>query len=82
VNFYHLCASFLNFEQSTVLLNADIAFLAIPQVAEFSDPSLVKIAAFLSAVASFGSIVLGLLLINHERSYAKDFKSAPSAVSS
>ena len=64
-----------NVPQSTVMLAANVAFLAIPGVM-FSNtnsgnlvilPSSSQIASLLSVESSAGSIVIGLLLIRHNR---------------
>ncbi|KAJ3825329.1 hypothetical protein F5880DRAFT_1730331 [Lentinula raphanica] len=57
---------------NTVLLNADIAFLAIQSIDNSSNlpkRSPAQIACFLSIVACFGSIILGLILVRTH--YAK-----------
>ncbi|KAJ3765121.1 hypothetical protein FB446DRAFT_624757, partial [Lentinula raphanica] len=57
---------------NTVLLNADVAFLAIQSIDNSSDlpgRSPAQIASFLSIIACFGSIILGLLLVRMH--YAK-----------
>jgi hypothetical protein len=72
--------------QSTVMLTANVGFLAIPgvvlsnlsgtnistmsQVVIFTSPS--QIASSLSVEASIGSIVIGLLLVRHNRSKPKE----------
>ncbi|KAE9407933.1 hypothetical protein BT96DRAFT_55301 [Gymnopus androsaceus JB14] len=60
---------------NTVLLNANVAFLAIQSIDNAStNPgrSPPQIASFLSIVASFGSIILGLVLARKHRAKAKD----------
>ncbi|KAK0237922.1 hypothetical protein EDD85DRAFT_832343 [Armillaria nabsnona] len=60
---------------STVLLNANVAFLAIQSVDESSDNpgrSPAQISSYISIIASIGSIILGLLLIRKNRSKARD----------
>ncbi|KAK0192798.1 hypothetical protein F5146DRAFT_1041528 [Armillaria mellea] len=60
---------------STVLLNANVAFLAIQSVDESSDDpgrSPAQITSYISIIASIGSIILGLLLIRKNRSKARD----------
>ncbi|KAJ4488647.1 hypothetical protein C8R41DRAFT_836431 [Lentinula lateritia] len=60
---------------NTVLLNANVAFLAIQSIDNSSDSpgrSPAQIASFLSIVASFGSIILGLVLARKHRAKAKD----------
>ncbi|KAJ7282776.1 hypothetical protein C8J57DRAFT_1463389 [Mycena rebaudengoi] len=62
---------------ATVLLNADIAFLAIPTVdnGEHASRSAAQIAAYVSVVASVGSVVVGLFLsrFNRDRRDAEDY---------
>jgi len=49
-----------------VLLNANVAFLAIPSVDPGDrDRSPAQLASYLSIVASVGSVVTGLLLLRH-----------------
>ena len=66
--------------QATVLLNANVAFLAIPSVdngnGQLTAP---QISSYLSIVTSVGSILLGLLLIRQHRVKSKD--TADDAVS-
>ncbi|KAJ3516742.1 hypothetical protein NLJ89_g929 [Agrocybe chaxingu] len=54
---------------ATVLLNANVAFLAIQSVDIEQDPyrSAAQISSYLSVTASIGSIILGLLLIRQNR---------------
>ena len=66
----------------TVLLNANVAFLAIPNIAtqqgEVSrSPS--EIASYLSLAASVGATMLGLLLVRQNRT--KNRETAEEAVS-
>ena len=59
--------------QATVLLNANVAFLAIPSVDNGSSSiSPAQISSSLSIVTSVGSILLGLLLIRQHRVKSKD----------
>jgi hypothetical protein len=72
--------------QSTVMLTANVSFLAIPGVvitnlsgAPVTSPSQLmistspaQIASSLSIQASVGSIVIGLLLLRHNRTKKKD----------
>ncbi|KAJ7205212.1 hypothetical protein GGX14DRAFT_568961 [Mycena pura] len=62
---------------ATVLLNADIAFLAIPMVdnGENAPRSAAQIAIYVSVVASLGSVVVGLFLSrsNRDRRDAEDY---------
>jgi len=65
---------------STVLLNANVAFLAIPSVDNGSNhrtPS--QIASYMSVVASIGSIITGLLLIRGRRNAIEidEFRRGP-----
>ncbi|KAH9855343.1 hypothetical protein C2E23DRAFT_858007 [Lenzites betulinus] len=58
---------------ATVLLNANVAFLAIPSVDDGSKQlSAAQISSNLSIVTSVGSILLGLLLIRQHRVKSKD----------
>ncbi|KAK0452419.1 hypothetical protein EV421DRAFT_1768788 [Armillaria borealis] len=60
---------------STVLLNANVAFIAIQSVDDSSDHpgrSPAQISSYISIIASIGSIILGLLLIRKNRSKARD----------
>ncbi len=67
--------------QATVLLNANVAFLAIPSVDNGpNDVTAAQISSYLSIVTSIGSILLGLLLIRQHRVKAKE--TADDAVSS
>ncbi|KAF9530151.1 hypothetical protein CPB83DRAFT_851059 [Crepidotus variabilis] len=63
---------------ATVLLNANVAFLAIQSV-DTNDPtysrSPAQIASYLSVIASIGSIILGLLLIRQHRTKYKETAS-------
>ncbi|KAJ7206852.1 hypothetical protein GGX14DRAFT_567934 [Mycena pura] len=62
---------------ATVLLNSDIAFLAIPTVdnGNHAPKSVAQIAAYMSVVASLGSVVVGLFLsrLNRKRRDAEDY---------
>ncbi|KAJ7109641.1 hypothetical protein C8R43DRAFT_1079700 [Mycena crocata] len=62
---------------ATVLLNADMAFLAIPTVdnADHSSRSTGQIASYVSVVASLGSVIVGLILSrqNRDRKEAEDY---------
>jgi len=57
------------FVQGTILLNANVAFLAIQSV-DVNSPthSSAQIASYSSTIASIGSIAIGLLLIRRVRS--------------
>ncbi|OSD01482.1 hypothetical protein PYCCODRAFT_1445733 [Trametes coccinea BRFM310] len=58
---------------ATVLLNANVAFLAIPSVDDGSgNLTAPQISSYLSIVASVGSILLGLLLIRQHRVKSKE----------
>jgi len=70
--------------QGTVLLNANVAFLAIPSVDPGSGPgnhtrSPVQVASYISIVTSVGSVVIGLLLLRQHRTKPQD--SADEVVS-
>ncbi|KAG1753613.1 uncharacterized protein EDB91DRAFT_1333047 [Suillus paluster] len=51
---------------ATVLLNANVGFLAIDSV-DGSGKSSTQVASYMSLVASMGSMILGLLLVSHNR---------------
>ncbi|RPD75534.1 hypothetical protein L226DRAFT_545397 [Lentinus tigrinus ALCF2SS1-7] len=58
---------------ATVLLNANVAFLAIPSVDNGpNDITAAQISSYLSIITSVGSILLGLLLIRQHRVKAKE----------
>ncbi|KAH9899337.1 hypothetical protein C8Q73DRAFT_638403 [Cubamyces lactineus] len=58
---------------ATVLLNANVAFLAIPSVDNGSGKlTAPQISSYLSIITSVGSILLGLLLIRQHRVKSKD----------
>ncbi|EJF57927.1 hypothetical protein DICSQDRAFT_157070 [Dichomitus squalens LYAD-421 SS1] len=58
---------------STVLLNANVAFLAIPSVDSGNGHvTAAQISSYLSVVTSVGSILLGLLLIRQHRVKSKE----------
>ncbi|OBZ67952.1 hypothetical protein A0H81_12483 [Grifola frondosa] len=58
---------------STVLLNANVAFLAIPSVDnDNGNRTPAQISSYLSIVTSIGSIILGLLLVRQHRVKPKD----------
>ena len=59
--------------QATVLLNANVAFLAIPSV-DTGDGhvSAAQISSYLSIVTSVGCILVGLLLIRQHRVKSKE----------
>ena len=63
-----------------MLLNANVAFLAIPSVdSNQNSVTPAQIASYLSIITSVGSILLGLLLIRQHRVKAKE--TADDAVS-
>ncbi|KAI0642660.1 hypothetical protein C8Q79DRAFT_1013332 [Trametes meyenii] len=58
---------------ATVLLNANVAFLAIPSVDDGTTTlTAAQISSYLSIVTSVGSILLGLLLVRQHRVKSKD----------
>lgn len=67
--------------QATVMLNANVAFLAIQSIDDVDPPTRrpAQIMSYLSAIASLGSIIIGLLLIKMNRVRLQD--TAPDAVS-
>jgi hypothetical protein len=52
--------------QATVLLNANVGFLAINTV-DKGGRSLIQMASYMSLMTSLGSIVLGLVFVSRER---------------
>ncbi|KAF8155641.1 hypothetical protein B0H34DRAFT_808691 [Crassisporium funariophilum] len=62
---------------ATVLLNANVAFLAIQSVDIDHNPyrSPAQISSYLSVIASIGSIILGLLLVRQNRTKNRDTAS-------
>ena len=70
-----------NPQQATVMLNANVAFLAIQSVDVNADPyrSPAQISSYLSIIANIGSIILGLLLMRQNRTKSKE--TADEAVS-
>lgn len=69
-------------QQGTVLLNANVAFLAIQSVDEAtadSTRSPAQILSFLSVVSSIGSVIIGLMLARKNK--VKHKEGAEDAVS-
>lgn len=60
ISLYHFSCQFL---QGTVLLGANVGFLAIQSVDAGAGRSMTQIANYMSLVLSFGSIALGLTFI-------------------
>jgi len=57
---------------ATVVLNANVAFLSIQSVDNNGDSrSPTQLASYFSILASIGSIILGLLLVRQNRTYAR-----------
>jgi cytochrome bd-type quinol oxidase subunit 2 len=52
--------------QATVLLNANVGFLAINTV-DKGGRNAIQMASYMSLVTSLGSIVLGLFFVSHDR---------------
>lgn len=52
---------------STVLLGANVGFLGITSVDNGNEVSLRQISSYLSLMASFASIMLGLVFVQHNR---------------
>ena len=71
----HVSSLIFSFK-STIVLNANVAFLAIRSADTNSDPfrSPVQISSYCSVTASIGSIILGLILVRQSRT---KFASAP-----
>ncbi|KAH7909165.1 hypothetical protein BJ138DRAFT_1200448 [Hygrophoropsis aurantiaca] len=57
---------------ATVLLNANVGFLAIQSVDDGNGISLRQIASYLSLVASMTSIIAGLIFVRHNRTSGRD----------
>jgi len=55
-----------------VLLNANVAFLAIDSVDGGGGTAPDQIASYMSAVMSVGSIIIGLLLVRQNRSKGRE----------
>jgi len=70
-----------NLQQATVMLNANVAFLAIQSVDVDADPrrSPAQVSSYLSVIANIGSIILGLLLMRQNRTKSRE--TADEAVS-
>lgn len=66
--------------EATVLLAANVGFLAIPSVDNGPHISPAQIASLLSLIPSLGSIFTGLLLVRHHRT--KGIEAAKEAVCS
>lgn len=60
-------ASYLYFHKSTVILNANVAFLAIPYVGLTAEAEFPQILSYISTIASVGSITIGLFLVRQIR---------------
>ncbi|KIM67300.1 hypothetical protein SCLCIDRAFT_108361 [Scleroderma citrinum Foug A] len=54
-------------QQATVLLGANVGFLGITSVDNGNEVSLRQISSYLSLMASFASIMLGLVFVQHNR---------------
>ncbi|KAJ7917657.1 hypothetical protein B0H13DRAFT_1994490 [Mycena leptocephala] len=60
---------------ATVLLNADVAFLAIPTVDDgghMTSRSTSQIAGYVSLISSLGSVIIGLILVRQSRKRKED----------
>jgi hypothetical protein len=62
--------------QGTVILNANVAFLAVGNLSPFGYSF--QIASYVSTLASLGSIIIGLMLLRQNKT--KDRDSATAAV--
>ncbi|KAI6043910.1 hypothetical protein EDC04DRAFT_3106740 [Pisolithus marmoratus] len=58
---------------ATVLLNANVGFLSIRTVDDSNGTSLRQISSYLSIIASLSSIVVGLILVRHNRTDIQTF---------
>ena len=67
-----LPATSQRFLQATVLLNANVGFLAIQSVDNGGGNSLRQIASYMSLVASFASIMLGLVFVGYNRTESRN----------
>jgi hypothetical protein len=76
------CSVLQCFPQATVVLNANVAFLAIQSVDnngyQNASRSPTQISSYLSVLTSIGSIIIGLLLVKQNRN--RDRVTAPDAV--
>ena len=59
-------------QQATVLLNANVGFLAINTVDSGNGVSLRQIASYMSLMASFASIMLGLVFVGYNRTESRN----------
>ena len=59
-------------QQATVLLGANVGFLAIGTVDNGNGVSLRQITSYLSLMASFASIMLGLVFVRHNRTESRN----------
>ncbi|TFK32674.1 hypothetical protein BDQ12DRAFT_692200 [Crucibulum laeve] len=57
---------------STVIMNANVAFLAIPGVSDTETATAGQIISYASTVASIGAVVIGLLLVRQNRTKGRD----------
>ncbi|KIJ07799.1 hypothetical protein PAXINDRAFT_139695 [Paxillus involutus ATCC 200175] len=57
---------------ATVLLNANVGFLAIQSVDNGAGTSLRQLASYMSLVASMASIILGLVFVGHHRTESRN----------
>lgn len=64
--------------QATVLLNANVGFLAINTV-DKGGRNAIQMASYMSLVTSLGSIVVGLFFVSHDRTSGQN--TATEAVS-
>lgn len=58
--------------QATVLLNANVGFLAIHSVDDGNGTTLRQIASYLSLMSSLASIILGLVFVGHNRTESRN----------
>lgn len=69
------------YHQSTVILNANVAFLAIPYVGLTAQAEFPQILSYISTIASVGSITIGLFLVRQLRKSAARSKIPADFVS-
>ena len=72
LTFFTCCLLTLLAKQATVLLNANVGFLAIQSVDDGGGNSLRQIASYMSLMASFASIMLGLVFVGHNRTESRN----------
>ena len=69
---FHTCDLGHPLQQATVLLSANVGFLVVNSVNNGNGVSLRQITSYLSLMASFASIMLGLVFARHNRTESQD----------